>query len=97
VEILGRDVARHRADVLPWVGALVEAPALYGYLSGRDNLRAFGLMLGGVSERRIDSVLDLVDLSGRQTDKVRTYSLGMKQRLGVASALLNDPDVLLLD
>jgi ABC-2 type transport system ATP-binding protein len=97
VEILGRDVATQRANVLPHVGALVETPALYLYLSGRDNLRAVASVLGGVPKARIDAVLELVGLSARQKDRVRTYSLGMKQRLGVAMALLQDPDVLVLD
>jgi ABC-2 type transport system ATP-binding protein len=97
VEILGRDVQRHRAEVLPRVGALVETPALYPYLSGRDNLKAFAYMLGGLPGPRLDEVLELVGLAGRQRDRVRSYSLGMKQRLGVAVALLNDPDLLLLD
>ena len=97
VEILGREVRSHRSEVLPRVGALVESPALYGYLSGRDNLRAFGDVLGGVSAKRIDQVLEIVSLKGRDRDKVRTYSMGMKQRLGLAIALLNDPDLLILD
>jgi ABC-type multidrug transport system ATPase subunit len=97
VEILGKDVFAHRAQVLPRVGALVETPALYTYLSGRNNLRAVGSVLGGVPRARVDSVLDLVGLGIRQKDRVRTYSLGMKQRLGVAMALLQDPDVLILD
>ena len=97
IEILGLDVRRHRAEVLPRVGALVESPALYGYMSGRDNLRAFGSVLGGASEKRIDEVLDIVSLKGRDKDKVKTYSMGMKQRLGLAIALLNDPDLLILD
>jgi len=97
VEILGLEVRAHRSQVLPRVGALVESPALYGYLSGRDNLRAVGNVLGGVSEKRIDEVLEIVALKGRDKDRVKTYSLGMKQRLGLALALLNDPDVLILD
>jgi ABC-2 type transport system ATP-binding protein len=97
VEILGQEVRAHRAQVLPRVGALVESPALYGYLSGRDNLRAIGNLLGGASEKRIDEVLEIVSLKGRDRDKVRTYSMGMKQRLGLGMALLNDPDVLILD
>ena len=97
VEILGKDVFAHRAQVLPRVGALVETPALYTYLSGRNNLRAVGSVLGGVPKARLDAVLDLVGLGIRQKDRVRTYSLGMKQRLGVAMALLQDPDVLVLD
>ena len=97
VEILGQDVATHKAHVLPRVGALIETPALYLYMSGRDNLRAISAVLGGVPKKRIDTVLTLVGLQARQRDRVRTYSLGMKQRLGVAMALLQDPDVLILD
>src|SRR5579884_2180048 len=97
VEILGKDVFTNRAEILPHVGPLVETPALYTYLSGRDNLRAVGSALGGVPQTRIDEVLELVGLQNRQKDRVRTYSLGMKQRLGVAMALLQDPDVLVLD
>ncbi|MEO7002594.1 MAG: ABC transporter ATP-binding protein [Ktedonobacterales bacterium] len=97
MEILGQDVIAERARILPRVGALVEQPALYLYMSGRDNLRAVGLALGGVSEARIDQVLELVALRDRAKDRVRTYSLGMKQRLGVAMALLQDPELLILD
>jgi ABC-2 type transport system ATP-binding protein len=97
VEIFGLEVRSHRSQVLPRVGALVESPALYGYLSGRDNLRAVGNLLGGASEKRIDEVLEIVSLKGRDRDKVKTYSMGMKQRLGLALALLNDPDLLILD
>lgn len=97
VEILGQEVATHGSRILPRVGALVETPALYLYMSGRNNLRAVASVLGGVPDSRIDTVLDLVGLRARQKDRVRTYSLGMKQRLGVAIALLQDPDLLILD
>jgi ABC-2 type transport system ATP-binding protein len=97
VEILGFEVRHNRSKVLPRVGALVESPALYGYLSGRNNLRAFGDLLGGVPEKRIDEVLEIVSLTGRDKDKVKTYSMGMKQRLGLGVALLNNPDLLILD
>jgi ABC-2 type transport system ATP-binding protein len=97
VEILGHDVQSDGGGVLPRVGALVEAPALYGYLSGRDNLKAFASVLGGVPSARLDEVLEVVGLAGRQKDRVKSYSLGMKQRLGLAAALLNDPQLLLLD
>jgi ABC-2 type transport system ATP-binding protein len=95
--ILGQQIPQERAVVLPRVGALIEQPALYGYLSGRDNLRAIGSVLGNIEERRIDAVLEVVGLKSRQKDRVRTYSLGMKQRLGVAIALLQDPEILILD
>jgi ABC-type multidrug transport system ATPase subunit len=97
IEILGQDLTAQRARLLPRVGALIETPALYLYMSGRDNLRAVGAILGGVFAKRIDEVLDLVGLRHRQRDRVRTYSLGMKQRLGVAMALLQDPEILVLD
>jgi ABC-2 type transport system ATP-binding protein len=97
VEILGLEVRHNRSKVLPRVGALVESPALYGYLSGRNNLRVFGDLLGGVPEKRIDEVLEIVSLTGRDKDKVKTYSMGMKQRLGLGVALLNNPDLLILD
>jgi ABC-2 type transport system ATP-binding protein len=97
VEILGAEVRHNRSKVLPRVGALVESPALYGYLSGRNNLRVFGDLLGGVPEKRIDEVLEIVSLTGRDKDKVKTYSMGMKQRLGLGVALLNNPDLLILD
>ncbi|MDP9246899.1 MAG: ABC transporter ATP-binding protein [Candidatus Dormibacteraeota bacterium] len=97
VEVLGCDIARHKAEVLPRVGALVESPALYTYMSGRDNLRAFAAVLGGVPARRLDEVLDVVDLRGRQKDRVGSYSMGMKQRLGLAVALLHEPELLVLD
>ena len=97
VEVLGKNIATHSAEVLPRVGALVETPALYLYMNGRDNLRAVGQSLGGIPEERITQVLGMVGLANRQKDRVRTYSLGMKQRLGVAMALLNDPEMLILD
>jgi ABC-2 type transport system ATP-binding protein len=97
VEIFGQNVAAHRASILPRVGALVESPALHLYMSGRDNLRAVAAVLGGIPAERIVAVLDQVGLAARQQDRVGTYSLGMKQRLGVAVALLNDPDLLILD
>ncbi|GAA1890370.1 ABC transporter ATP-binding protein [Asanoa iriomotensis] len=81
---------------LTGVGAMIEGPAFYPYLSGRDNLRVLA-SYAGVDRRRIDVVLDLVDLSGRSRHKYATYSLGMKQRLGVAAALLKDPQLLILD
>lgn len=78
------------------VGSLVESPTLYPYLSGRDNLRVVA-RLAGVDESRVAFALDLVSLTARARDPFRAYSLGMKQRLGVAAALVKDPEVLILD
>jgi ABC-2 type transport system ATP-binding protein len=97
VEVLGKDISQHLSDVLPQVGALVETPALYTYMSGRDNLRTMASALGGISDAHIGAILHVVGLADRQKDRVRTYSLGMKQRLGVAMALLHNPDLLILD
>jgi len=66
-------------------------------MTGRGNLQAVGAVLGGVSRQRVETVLEQVGLQARQQDRVRTYSLGMKQRLGVGIALLNNPDLLILD
>jgi ABC-2 type transport system ATP-binding protein len=81
---------------LPRVGALVEAPAFYPSLSGRTNLEVLA-RLGGYPTSRVRELLEVVELSDRARDRVGTYSLGMKQRLGVAMALLPDPDLLILD
>lgn len=95
--ILGFDTIRERAKILPLVGAIVETPTFYPYLSGRDNLREAALLRGKTPASRLDEVLELVELTERAKDKVKTYSLGMKQRLGIALALLNQPQVIFLD
>ncbi|MEU7908949.1 ATP-binding cassette domain-containing protein [Actinoplanes sp. NPDC049118] len=81
---------------LDGVGALIEGPAFYPYLSGRDNLRVLARH-AGVAAGRVAAVLDQVELTGRAGDRYATYSLGMKQRLGVAAALLKDPRLVVLD
>lgn len=101
INIFGLDNARHMPAILPRLGAIVETPVFYPFLSGTDNLRAIaassGMKLGKATNRRIDEVLEIVDLRAQAKDAYRKYSLGMKQRLGIGAALLSDPELVLLD
>jgi ABC-2 type transport system ATP-binding protein len=93
--VLGESI-EHPERFAGRVGALIDSPAFVGSLTGRDNLRSLAA-LRGVSSKRIDEVLQVVGLTGRENDKASTYSLGMKQRLAIAAALLPDPELLVLD
>ncbi len=100
VELLGQPVPRHAARVLPRVGALVEGPAAWGHLSGRANLRLLDAAGPGRRRgrhKRVDEALERVGLGGIDRRPVRAYSLGMRQRLGLAAALLRRPELLVLD
>lgn len=97
VELFGVPLRWLDREPLFKVGALIESPAFYPYLSGRENLRVLSGVGAPPRAGRIDEVLELVALAGRAGDRYSTYSLGMKQRLGIAAALLNDPPLLLLD
>ena len=97
VELLGSPFARGDRQRLFQVGALVESPAFYPYLSGRANLRSLAATGAPTTSKRVDELLELVGLTDRAGDRVAGYSLGMKQRLGIAAALLSDPRLLLLD
>ena len=97
IELLGRPFRRGDRRRLFEVGALVESPSFYPYLSGRANLRALAAAGAPVPRGRIEELLELVGLRERAKDKFSSYSLGMKQRLGIAGALLSDPKLLLLD
>lgn len=98
IRIMGHDVQHDRGAALRHVGAIVENPELYSYLTGRQNLLHFARLSSLVAPaRRIDEVADLVGLADRIDEKVRRYSLGMRQRLGVAQALLAKPKLLVLD
>jgi ABC-type multidrug transport system ATPase subunit len=101
IEVLGRPVPRKVAEVLPQVGALVEEPAAYPHLSGRANLRLFDAAgrggRRGTRRERIEEALELVGLGGIDRRPVKAYSLGMRQRLGLAAALVRRPKLLILD
>jgi len=95
--INGLDIHKDPINALGCVGAIVETPAFYGYLTGRENLELLGSISGGVPASRIDELLSLVGLSSRGSDKVKGYSQGMRQRLGIAQSLLANPDMIILD
>lgn len=97
VTICSHDLAKERNKALARAGFIVENPEMYPFMSGRENLRHFAHMSPGADERRIGEAVALVGLERRIDDKVKTYSLGMRQRLGIAQALLSDPRLLVLD
>ncbi|MCP1185281.1 ABC transporter ATP-binding protein [Paenibacillus sp. 1781tsa1] len=97
IKVCGYDVNRDPERALKYVGSIVENPEVYTYLTGWENLEHFARMQPGVDNDRIQEVVDIVRLDQRIHDKVRTYSLGMRQRLGIAQALLGRPRLLILD
>ena len=96
ISICGKDLIKNKESALKNVGAVVENPELYKYLSGRENLMQIA-RIRKVSKVEVDKLIELVGLKDRIKDKVSKYSLGMKQRLGLASALMGNPKVLILD
>ncbi|WP_319460687.1 ABC transporter ATP-binding protein [Micromonospora sp. RTP1Z1] len=97
LEVFGRSWQRHGVNSLAGVAGFIESPKFYPGLTGRRNLQLLAGLDGDVAADRVDEVLEVVGLNDRQRDKVRGYSFGMRQRLGVASALLRDPQLLVLD
>jgi len=97
VMLFGEELRRARLSVLGRTGAVVEGPAFYPYLTGRENLRVLADATGTIAASRIDAVLEEVGLKGRGDDKVSAYSRGMKQRLAIAGALLAKPQLAILD
>ncbi len=95
--INGYDIEKQFTKAIRKVGAIVENPDLYMYLSGYENLRLIANLYQGINQERIDEVVKLVKLENRIKDKVSKYSLGMRQRLGIAQAILHKPNLLILD
>lgn len=97
ITICGKDIRTEHDEALQYVGSIVENPEMYSYLTGWENLEQFARMMPGVSDKRIQEVIEIVGMEQRIHDKVKTYSLGMRQRLGIAQALLGKPKLLILD
>lgn len=97
VLINGYDIKKEFSDAISNVGAIVESPDLYMYLTGRKNLELIANMYKCVTKERIDEIIKIVGLENRINDKVSKYSLGMRQRLGIAAAIIHKPNVLILD
>ena len=97
VSINGYDIQKNFTNAIEKVGAIVENPDMYMYLSGYDNLKLVANLYKGITKERIDKVVKLVKLENRRNDKVSKYSLGMRQRLGIAQAILHNPKLLILD
>ncbi|AWI05084.1 ABC transporter ATP-binding protein [Clostridium drakei] len=101
VSIAGINVNENRKIALTKLGAIVEEPIFFSYMTGRQNLKNLAMINPDMSKEeqkeKVEEILKIVDLEDRGDDKVKTYSLGMKQRLGIAQALLNNPEVVILD
>jgi len=97
VKVNGIDVASRFEEAMTHMGGIVENPEMYKFLTGYQNLKHFSRMHPGITKARIDEVIELVGLQNRIHDKVKKYSLGMRQRLGVAQAILHKPSLLILD
>ncbi len=97
IELFGRNLKDNPWSALRRIGAVIEEPAFYPYLSGWDNLEALAISIGGISKNKISEVLERVNLLERAGDRYSHYSMGMKQRLGIASTLLRDPEFIILD
>jgi ABC-2 type transport system ATP-binding protein len=97
IQVGGYSIRTHFEQAIRHIGAIVENPEMYKFLSGYKNLVHYARMIPGIGEERIGEVIDLVGMTNRIHDKVKTYSLGMRQRLGIAQALLHKPSVLILD
>jgi ABC-type multidrug transport system ATPase subunit len=98
IKVFGKDISTHRHYILQRIGCIVEKPDFYNYLSAEKNLEVFARISGvNISKTKVHEMIEFVGLKGREKDKLRGFSHGMKQRLGIAQTLLHDPDLIILD
>lgn len=98
IKVFNKDIATHRHYILQRIGCIVEKPDFYNYLSAEKNLEIFARISGvEISKKRVHEMIEFVGLKGRERDKLRGFSHGMKQRLGIAQTLIHDPELIILD
>ncbi|GDX51940.1 hypothetical protein LBMAG27_09870 [Bacteroidota bacterium] len=98
IKIFGKELTSHRNEIMRQIGCIIEKPDFYLYMSAEKNLQLFSKLSGvDVSKNKIQEIIELVGLKGREKDKVKTYSHGMKQRLGIAQTLIHNPELIILD
>jgi ABC-type multidrug transport system ATPase subunit len=98
IKVFSKDITTHRKYILQRIGCIVEKPDFYNYLSAAKNLEVFARVSGiNIPKRKVHEIIEFVGLSGREKDKLRSFSHGMKQRLGIAQTLIHDPELIILD
>ena len=97
IKINGYDLKEDYKKAINSVGCMIEVPVMYDYLSGKDNLNIYRMMFKGIKKERVDEIIKLISLEGSEYKKLKIYSLGMKERLGIGVSLLNNPKLLILD
>ena len=97
IKINGFDLKKEYEKAIKDVGCMIEVPVMYDYLSGKDNLEIYRIMFRGIPKSRVDEIIKLISLEGSEYKKLKIYSLGMKERLGIGVSLLNRPKLLILD
>ena len=98
IRLFGQSLQENRSEIMRKIGCIIEKPDFYGYLSAKENMKLFARAhLLTYTTKQYDDLFSLVGLKGRELDKVKTFSHGMKQRLGLAQALIHDPELIILD